>query len=124
MKRKEIIKEIGSDSISPYVSQKKNLTFYYEEIFKSLNKFLMDLVTSEVIFFLDFFDMNPSSSSVYLNGIFKSTINTMYENVKNYLIKKCTDFFALSLMIIINIEQTKLMGDSRKLSVLDYYFDQ
>ncbi len=84
----------------------------------------MDLVTSEVIFFLDFFDMNPSSSSVHLNGIFKGTINDMYENVKIYLVKKCTDFFALSLMIIINIEQTKLMGDSRKLSVLDYYFDQ
>ena len=106
----------------PVVAKQKQLKFFYEEIFRSINKFIMDLITWEVLFFNDFFEMNPHLSSNFLNLIFKNTVTSIYDFIKKYIINKCTDFFAVSLMIITNYEQARLM-DNRKLSHLDPFFD-
>jgi hypothetical protein len=115
-----ILENIDKKSIVPIIAQKNKETFFYEEVFQSLNKFLMDLITWEVVFFNDFFDLNIQSSSVYLNNIFKSSVNVIFDMISRN-IQKCNDFFALSLMIILNHEQRKLM-ENRKLNHLDFYF--
>lgn len=121
-KRKSLIlNEIERDSIVPLVAQKNKETFYFEQIFQSLNKFLMDLITWEVLFFNDFFDLGIQGSSQYLNTIFKNSVTAIFDNINKNIISKCNDFFAISLMIILNFEQKKLM-DIRKLNHLDLYF--
>ena len=121
-KRKvESINDIEKDSIIPIYAITKKETYYYEQIFQSLNKFLMDLISWEVIFFNDFFDMGIKQSEVYLNNIFKSSVNFIFEYVQKTLINKNNDYFAISLMIIISFEQKKIM-EKLNLNHLDFYF--
>ena len=121
-KRKvESISNIEKESIIPIYAISKKETYYYEQIFQSLNKFLMDLITWEVLFFNDFFDMGIQQSAVYLNNIYKSSVNTVYEYVQKNLITRNNDYFAISLMIIINFEQKKIM-EKLNLNHLDFYF--
>ena len=121
-KRKdESISNIDKDSIIPIYAISKKETYYYEKIFQSLNKFLMDLVSWEVLFFNDFFDMGIEQSVVYLNNIYKSSVNIIFEYVQKSLINKNNDYFAICLMIIISFEQKKIM-EKLNLSHLDFYF--
>lgn len=121
-KRKNVLENIEkSDSIVPIVAQKNKDTFFYEEIFKSLNKFLMDLFTWEVYYFNDFFDLNTVQSGPYLNTMFKNSVNIILDYISKFLIIKCNDFFAISLMIIINFEHNKLM-EIRGVKQLENYF--
>ena len=81
----------------------------------------MDLITWEVLFFNDFFDMGIQQSSVCLNNIYKTSVNLIFEFVQKNLINKNADYFSISLMIIVDYEQQKIMEDL-KLNYLDYYF--
>jgi hypothetical protein len=121
-KRKtDTIKNIEKESIIPLYALTKKETYYNEQIFQSLNKFLMDLITWEVLFFNDFFDMGIQQSAVYLNNIYKTSVNLIFEFVQKNLINKNADYFSISLMIIVDYEQQKIMEDL-KLNHLDYYF--
>ena len=121
-KRKlDSINNIEKESIIPIYAISKKESYYYEQIFQSLNKFLMDLITWEVLFFNDFFDMGIQQSAIYLNNIYKNSVNTIYEYIQKNLIGKNNDYFAISFMIIINFEQKKLM-EKLNLNHLDYYF--
>jgi hypothetical protein len=121
-KRKDtILDDIERKSIVPFNAQKNKDTFYFEQIFQSLNKFVMDLITWEVVFFNDFFDLGIQQSSTFLNNIFKSSVNVIYDIINKNILSKCNDFFALCLMIIVNFEQSKIM-ENRKLNHLDLYF--
>jgi hypothetical protein len=121
-RKSDALRDMEKESIVPVIAQKNKETLYYEQIFQSLNKFLMDLITWEVLFFNDFFDLGILLSKDYLDIIYKNSVNTIFENInKNLLgIKNC-DFFALSLMIITNFEHRRLM-ENRKLNHLDVYF--
>lgn len=121
-KRKaDALKNIEKDSIIPVYAISKKETYYFEQIFQSLNKFLMDLITWEVLFFNDFFDMGIQQSSVYLNNIYKTSVNLVYDHILKNLINKNYDYFAICLMIIINFQQNRLM-EELKLNHLDYFF--
>jgi hypothetical protein len=74
-----------------------------------------------VLFFNDFFDLGIASSSQYLNALFKNTVTGIYDNINKVILYKCSDFFAISLMIIVNFEQKRLM-ENRKLNHMDLYF--
>lgn len=120
-RKNNILNEIEKDSIVPLIAQKNKETFFYEQIFQSLNKFLMDLITWEVLFLNDFFDLGIQQSSNYLNSLFKNCLATIFDNIQKNIISKCSDFFAVSLMMIVNFEQKRLM-ENRKLNHLDLYF--
>jgi vacuolar protein sorting-associated protein 52 len=120
-RKNNMLNEIEKDSIVPLIAQKNKETFFYEQIFQSLNKFMMDLITWEVLFLNDFFDLGIQQSSNYLNSLFKNCLTTIYDNIQKNIISKCNDFFAISLMIIVNFEQKKIM-ENRKLNHLDLYF--
>lgn len=122
--RRLILKEIESDSIIPYIAEKKKQTFYIEQNFKSLNKFLMDMITSEVVFFVEFFDLSESKTiQSNINELFKKILSLFSDNIVQFLVGNCNDIFAIALMIVINIEQKNLM-ESRKLNFLDSHFDK
>ena len=121
-KRITILDEIDQTSIMPMIAKQKQQKFYYEETFRSMNKFIMDLIITEVIFFSDFFGMDPSVSCLKLNEIFKSTLNLISDFVKRNCITKTNDFVALALMIIVNIKQSSMMV-SQKLNHLEFYFE-
>ena len=120
-RKQDTIKNIEKESIIPLYALTKKETYYNEQIFQSLNKFLMDLITWEVLFFNDFFDMGIQQSAVYLNNIYKTSVNLIFEFVQKNLINKNADYFSISLMIIVDYEQQKIMEDL-KLNHLDYYF--
>ena len=120
-RKQDTIKNIEKESIIPLYALTKKETYYNEQIFQSLNKFLMDLITWEVLFFNDFFDMGIQQSAVYLNNIYKTSVNLIFEFVQKNLINKNADYFSVSLMIIVDYEQQKIMEDL-KLNHLDYYF--
>jgi len=120
-RKQDTLKNIEKESIIPLYALTKKETYYNEQIFQSLNKFLMDLITWEVLFFNDFFDMGIQQSAVYLNNIYKTSVNLIFEFIKNNLINKNADYFSISLMIIVDYEQQKIMEDL-KLNHLDFYF--
>ena len=120
-RKQDTIKNIEKESIIPLYALTKKETYFNEQIFQSLNKFLMDLITWEVLFFNDFFDMGIQQSAVYLNNIYKTSVNLIFEFVQKNLINKNADYFSISLMIIVDYEQQKIMEDL-KLNHLDYYF--
>ena len=80
-RKSDTIKNIEKESIIPLYALTKKETYYNEQIFQSLNKFLMDLITWEVLFFNDFFDMGIQQSAVYLNNIYKTSVNLIFEFV-------------------------------------------
>jgi len=120
-RKKNILKEIENESIVPVIAQKSKTTYFYEQVFQSLNKFIMDLITWEVLFFNDFFEMRMNVSISYLNSIFKSSVSFIYDHIQKNIIIKCNDFFAISLIIIVNHEQAKIM-ENMKINHLDLYF--
>ena len=120
-RKKNILKEIEKESIVPVIAQKSKSQYFYEQIFQSINKYIMELVTWEVLFFSQFFDMNPQFSISYLNSIFKNSVSYIFDNIQKSIINKCNDFFAISLIIIVNHEQTKIM-ENMKINHLDLYF--
>ena len=122
-RKSDAIKNVEKDSIIPVYAISKKETYYSEQIFQSLNKFLMDLIAWEVLFFNDFFDMGIQQSSLYLNNIYKSSVNLVFEHINRNLIEKNVDYFAISLMIILNIEQNDKMTNV-KLNHLDLYFNE
>ena len=120
-RKQDTLKNIEKESIIPLYALTKKETYYNEQIFQSLNKFLMDLITWEVLFFNDFFDMGIQQSAVYLNNIYKTSVNLIFEFIQKNLINKNADYFSISLMIIIDYEQQKIMEDL-KLNHLEFYF--
>jgi hypothetical protein len=120
-RKKNILKEIENESIVPVIAQKSKTSYFYEQVFQSLNKFIMDLITWEVLFFNDFFEMRMNVSISYLNSIFKSSVSFIYDHIQKNIINKCNDFFAISLTIIVNHEQAKIM-ENMKINHLDLYF--
>lgn len=120
-RKQDTVKNIEKESIIPLYAITKKETYYNEQIFQSLNKFLMDLITWEVLFFNDFFDMGIQQSAAYLNNIYKTSVNLIFDFVQKNLINKNADYFSVSLMIIVDYEQQKIMEDL-KLNHLDYYF--
>lgn len=121
-KRLQIMSQMDNNSIMPMIAKQKQQKFYFEEIFRSMNKFIIDMLVTEVLFFNDFFDMDPSKSSSRLNEIFKPALNSICDFLKRACITKTNDFIAICLMIIINNEQLTFMI-SRKLNHLEFYFE-
>lgn len=64
MNREEILINIDSDPIIYHVASQANQKFLIENIFKSVNKLLLDSVTSEFFFTLDFFNLKNDQNKV------------------------------------------------------------
>ena len=94
-----------------------------EEIFRSQNRLLIEAISKEFIFILEFFDLKVGQCSYIFNQIFSRTVNYYLEWVKTYAQQSLYDLYAVLLMILINEENRKIMIRN-KIPVLDYYFDK
>lgn len=122
-KRKTILNNIKSDPIFPYLFAQKKQTLFFEEAFRSLNRFQIDAVTSETIFCHEFFDTNIDGMKKYIDAIFEQSTGHLIEMIRDVIVRKCNDIFGISLMLIINSRQQEMMHD-RKLDHLEVYFNE
>jgi len=96
--------------------------YYFECIFRSVQKHLMDSATSEYLFTIDFFPQatNTQNREIF-NQIFAKTLSLCLENLENYLYN-CYDVVALLLMIKVT-QSHQLIMERRRVPCLDGYFD-
>ena len=74
--RGKILHRIDSPPIITAITLSKNQRLFpFEEVFRSVNKLIVDSVCKEFIFVLEFFDMKVSQVSPVFIQIFSTVIN-------------------------------------------------
>ena len=91
----------SNDVILYNVAAVKNQRFTVEQIFKSVNKVLMDGVLNEIVFTAQFFNVKSEGAVELFGPIFRPSLNIFLENVKN-TINSTYDLFGLLLILAIN----------------------
>lgn len=66
-----------------HLAQQQNKKFTLEQTFKSINNLLMSTVLSEYIFTLDFFSLKKEHNKIIFEGIFRSSLQFLTENIRN-----------------------------------------
>lgn len=112
----------SNDVILYNVAAVKNQRFTVEQIFKSVNKVLMDGVLNEIVFSGEFFNVKSEGAVELFGPIFRPSLNIFLDNVKS-TINSTFDLFGLLLILAIN-EKNKQTFRERKFGALDFYFDQ
>ena len=84
---------------------------------------LIESISKEFVFILEFFDLKVGQCSYIFNQIFQRIVNYYLDWLKNYITNNLFDIYACLLMILINEENKKFM-QRNKIPVLDYYFDK
>ena len=120
--RESILGDIEIEPIVPHHLMSTSKRISFEEAFRSQNKMLTNLVSTEYAFILKFFDLKVSQC----NYIF----NTLFSKIVNYFLDWLTSTAEYSydivsiLMIILIKEKLKTELKERKIYILDYYFDK
>lgn len=84
---------------------------------------MIDTISKEFVFVLEFFDLKMGQCSYLFNQIFSKIVNYYLEYLTTYTKASVHDVYAILLMIQINEENKKLL-QKNKIPVLDYYFDK
>ncbi|CDW80276.1 vacuolar protein sorting-associated protein 52 homolog [Stylonychia lemnae] len=121
--RLQILDRIDSSPLVTHMSQQKQRKYAVEEIFRSQNRILIEAISKEFVFILEFFDLKIGQCSYIFNQIFSKTVNYYLDWIKNYSQNNLHDLYASLLIILINEENKKIMLRN-KIPVLDYYFDK
>lgn len=122
MGREDVLINIDADPIIYHVANQAGQRFLVENIFKSLNKLLLDSVASEFYFTLDFFNLKNDQNKVVFGGVFKLTIGFTTETIRN-LVNSSFDCVGLLLIILLN-DKNKKSFNAKGLTFLDFYFEQ
>jgi hypothetical protein len=86
-------------------------------------RLLIEAVSKEFVFILEFFDLKTAQCSFIFNQVFSKIINYYLEWLQQYTNTSLFDVFGVLLMTIVNEENKKLMHKN-KIMVLDYFFDK
>ena len=121
--RLSILQKEDSTPVVTTISLTKNQRFYPEEIFRSQNKIIIEAVSKEFVFILEFFDLKLAQCSYIFNQIFSKIVNYYLEWVTSFIQDKLHDQYAIIMMSIIN-DQNKRLLHQNKIMVLDFYFDK
>mmetsp|Transcript_14715 Transcript_14715/g.41855 ORF Transcript_14715/g.41855 Transcript_14715/m.41855 type:complete len:710 (-) Transcript_14715:231-2360(-) len=115
-KRNLVIQDILSPPLIAHEEQSRNRTYPYECLFRSMNCFLIDVVTAEYHFCNEFFGKDTDTFS----PICKRVIEPYVTNIQRYL-GNCYDCVGILLVIRLarGIQQALL---SRRVTVLQNYF--
>ena len=117
--RESILEKVDMEPVVPHHKNSSVDKISLEEAFRSQNILLINMVTSEYSFELEFFGQGSSQQCDF---IFSSTANHYLE----WLINSCEssyDVVSILMIILIKSELKAIMKD-RKISILDYYFDK
>lgn len=83
------------------VANQKGQKFTIEQIFKSVNKALMDGVLNEVVFTAEFFNVKSEGAIDLFGPIFRPSYNIFLEHLKN-TVSSSFDIFGILLILAIN----------------------
>jgi hypothetical protein len=117
--RSKTLEQIEREPILVHLAIADNQKVYYEEIFRSTLKHLVDAATNEFLFIVDFFRTSPKDT---FNRIYGKTIQGLLENFENYLVA-CHDVVGL-LILIRMTHLLRLVMQRRRLPILDPLFDR
>ena len=121
MGREQILNS-EEDPVIIHVANQRNQKFTPEVAFKSVNKLLLDSVSSEYVFTMEFFSLRTEQNKVVANGIFKNTTSYVLEYTQQ-LFSISYDSIALLLSLALNDKNHKGFN-GKGLSVLDPYFEK
>lgn len=84
-KRRELIlQNLTAQPIVAAIAQQKQIHYYFEEVFRSQNKLIVDTVCKEFVFVLEFFDLKMAHMSQLFNKIFARVVNKYLQWLKDY----------------------------------------
>jgi len=122
MRRESILDDISDSYIIPHTAVQHNHKFLLESIFKSINKLLIDTVTSEYKFVTEFFTLKPDKSKQVFGKIFEETFDFLIEFFKSSF-GNTNDIYSIMLISQVNAENQKIF-ESKGFVILDHYFAQ
>ncbi|KAL8443646.1 hypothetical protein Emed_006664 [Eimeria media] len=105
-------------------SRQNTRTLFYEQLFRSHQKLLLDTATSELIFLTDFF-LNAGLDTHY-----QTLFNEVFNKTKSFFISALQDVLqgsadAIGVMLMLRINQhNRQVMQRRKVPCLSSYFDQ
>jgi len=114
--RGAILTKLDESAVVPHVAESQGVRMSCEEIFRSINKLLLDSSSSEFIFSTEFFREN---------NIFQETMGEVMDLITEHLsgwVQDIHDPIGLLLMIRINYFH-RLVMQRRRLPCLDAYMD-
>uniref|UniRef100_A0A7S2WQ93 Vacuolar protein sorting-associated protein 52 homolog n=1 Tax=Rhizochromulina marina TaxID=1034831 RepID=A0A7S2WQ93_9STRA len=117
--RANILDSVESPPILVHVALAEEKRFPHEAILRSVLKHLMDAVTNEYLFCIDFFE---DRSGEAFNTILGKTVSLILENLENYLFS-CWDSIGLLIMIKL-VHGLRMVMQRRHIPVLDSFFDR
>lgn len=110
-----IVDKKGDQSpIIPHIAQKEGNKYYFERIFFSVHRVLLDTVAGEIAFHIGFFN------SDFFKPIFGSIISYIDDIISSHL-DACFDSISLLIMLAVIEKDIKIMN-TRRISNLDPYF--
>jgi hypothetical protein len=122
MRRESIIDDASDSYIIPHTAVQHNHKFLLESVFRSINKLLIDTVTSEYKFVTEFFTLKPDKSKQVFGKIFEETFDFLIEYFKGAF-GNTNDIYSIMLISQINAENQKIF-ESKGFIILDHYFAQ
>jgi len=122
MKRETILENAEDSYIIPHTAIQMNHKFLLESIFRSVNKLLVDTVTSEYKFVTEFFTLKPDKSKQVFGKIFEETFDFLIEFFKG-MFANTNDVYSVLLISQLNAENQRVF-ESKGFVILDHYFTQ
>ena len=122
MKRENILEVMDDSYIIPHTAARDNHKFLLEAIFRSVNKLLIDTVTSEYKFVTEFFTLKADKSKQVFGKIFEETFDFLIEFFKG-LFSNTNDIYSVLLVSQLNAENQRVF-ESKGFIILEHYFTQ
>ena len=97
--REVILEKVDSHPIVAHAQ--KNKKYMFEAVFRSQNKILMETISKEFIFVMEFFALKPNQTSYLFNQIFQKTVNFYLDWLKNYVNNVLFDPYASLLCLLV-----------------------
>ena len=122
--RDRVIKEdLESEAITVVVTEAPVLKNYPEALLRSHQKLLADAASSEHLFLLEFFLLDPAAPSYVFDAVLGKTTTWFTEYIIGTHVKESFDPVGLMLSVRIIEFLQDLMANKRKIIVLDTYFE-
>ena len=104
------------------VAQQKGQKFTLEQVFKSVNKSLIDGVLHEVLFTAEFFNLRSEGAVDIFGPLFRPSLQMFLDHLRKS-IASTYDLYGVLLMLAVNEKNKKILSE-RGCTALDSYFSQ
>ncbi|GAB6031475.1 Vacuolar protein sorting-associated protein 52 [Chamberlinius hualienensis] len=113
--------ELEAPIIVPHASQKNDIKYSFESLFRSQQYSLLDNTCREYMFVTDFFTVRDASVHELFNSIMGKTLSMLLKHMDTY-VQDCYDSIALFLSIHL-VYKYQILAHKRAVPVLDKYWE-